>query len=78
MSRKKELVEMSNKLYKNNPNDKISWVDNSGEIGVWLFTFDGKTIFNLFADYPHNLTPEQVEIFNKENPYWVEFFKDRQ
>lgn len=78
MSRKKELVEMSNKLYKNNPNDKISWVDNSGEIGVWLFTFDGKTIFNLFADYPHNLTPEQVKIFNKENPYWVEFFKDRQ
>lgn len=69
---------MSNELYKNNPNDRISWVDNSGEIGVWLFTFDGKTFFNLFADYPHKLTPEQIEIFNKENPYWVEFFEDRQ
>jgi len=31
----------------------------------------------FFADYPHNLTAEQVQIFDKENPEWVEFFKDR-
>lgn len=71
-------MEVSNKLYKNNPSDKISWVDNSGEIGVWLFTFDGKTIFNMFEDYPHKLTPEQKKIFDEENPQWVEFFADRQ
>lgn len=41
------------------------------------FTFDKKKIFNLFADYPWKLTAGQKEIFDKENPYWVEFFADR-
>lgn len=67
----------SNKFYKNNPNDVISWVDTD-EYGVWEFTFDRKTIFNMFADYPDKLTPEQKEIFDRENPYWADFFKDRQ
>lgn len=67
----------SNKFYKNNPNDVISWVDTD-EKGVWEFTFDRKTIFNMFADYPDKLTPEQKEIFDRENPYWADFFKDRQ
>lgn len=31
----------------------------------------------MFADYPHNLTPEQKKIFDEENPEWCEFFKDR-
>ena len=34
-------------------------------------------IFNLFADCPYNLTPEEKEIFDKENPYWKEFFKEK-
>lgn len=67
----------NNKFYKNNPNDVISWVETD-EYGVWEFTFDRKTIFNMFADYPDKLTPEQKEIFDRENPYWAEFFKDRQ
>lgn len=67
----------SNKFYKNNPTDKIWWVNNPETIGEWLFSFDRKTIFNMFADYPHNLTPEQKKIFDKENPYWADFFKDR-
>ena len=68
----------SNRFYKNNPNDKIWWVDNSDEQkGVWLFTFDKKTIFNLFQDYPHKLSPEQKQIFDRENPEWADFFKDR-
>lgn len=69
----------SNEFYKNNENDKIWWVDNSDDqVGVFLFTFDKKKIFNMFADYPHNLTPEQKKIFDEENPYWKDFFKDRQ
>lgn len=55
----------------------FSWVDTPDTIGEMLFTFDGKQIFNLFRDYPHALTEEQKKIFDSQNPYWVEFFKDR-
>lgn len=70
-------MDPSNNLYKNNPDDIIEWVDN-GLIGVFEFTFDhGQTVFNLFADYPYKLTPEQKAVFDKENPYWADFFKAR-
>ena len=39
---------------------------------------DGKKFYNMFADYPHNMTKEEKEIFDKENLYWKDFFKDRQ
>ena len=69
----------SSKYFKNNPDDAIWWVDNGDEVkGEWLFSFDRKTVFNMFADYPHKLTPEQKAIFDRENPYWAEFFADRQ
>lgn len=58
-------------------NKKFKWIDDPGKIGVWEFTFDGKKVYNMFADYPHNLTPEEKEIFDKEEPYWANFFKDR-
>lgn len=64
-------------LYKENETDVISWVDNVEVIGERLFTFDGVKIYNLFADYPHNLSKEEKAIFDKENPYWCDFFKDR-
>lgn len=67
----------SNNFVKNNSDDRIWWVNNPETKGVWLFSFDKKHIFNMFADYPHNLTPEQKEIFDEENPYWKEFFADR-
>ncbi len=61
------------RLYKHNPKDKIQWVDNPDKIGLFEFTFDkGKTIFNVYLDYPHNLTPEQKAIFDKENPEWAQ------
>lgn len=63
---------------KNNENDVIWWVDNPDVIGKWLFSFDKKTIFNMFRDYPYKLTAKQKAIFDKENPYWVNFFKDRE
>ncbi|WP_347283054.1 hypothetical protein [uncultured Muribaculum sp.] len=67
----------SNKFYKENQNDKIYWVDTPDQVGVFLFSFDREKVFNLFEDYPHNLTPEQKALFDRENPYWAEFFKDR-
>lgn len=68
----------SSDFYKNNPGDTIWWVNNPETVGEWLFSFDKKKVFNMFADYPHNLTAEQKAIFDKENPYWKEFFSDRQ
>lgn len=62
---------------KNNDNDVIYWVDLPIVLGEWLFSFDKKKIFNLFSDYPWKLTKEQKEIFDRENPYWANFFKDR-
>lgn len=67
----------NNRFYKNDLTDQIWWIDNPDKIGEWLFSFDKKNIFNMFRDYPHNLTPKQKEIFDEENPEWADFFKDR-
>ena len=78
-------------FYKENENNQVWWVahyiqldenkelseDNIDKIiGEQLFSFDKKKIYNLFTDYPHNLTKEEKEIFDKENPYWADFFKN--
>lgn len=81
MRHNKHAQEMADKpehnFYRNRKRDKIWWVDNPDVIGEHLFSFDKKTVFNLFADYPWKLTKEQKELFDKENPYWAEFFQDR-
>ena len=64
-------------FYKNNPDDKIWWLEDPEQIGVWLFSFDKKKIFNMFEDYPQKLTAEEKRIFDVENSYWADFFKDR-
>lgn len=56
---------------------KVTWIEKPDTIGEHLFTFDGEKIFNLFRDYPHELTEEEKKIFDEENPYWADFFKDR-
>lgn len=72
-----EKLSSKSYFYKKHPTDTIYWVANVGMLGHHLFSFDRKTIFNLFADYPFKLTKEQKAIFDKENPYWANFFKDR-
>lgn len=69
---------MKNNWYKNDPNDKIWWLFNPEAVGEWIFSFDKEKQFNMFEDYPHNLSKEEKEIFDKETPYWKDFFKDRQ
>ncbi len=72
-------------FYKENKNDHVWWAtrylmqDDEMTMceGEHLFSFDRKKLFNLFRDYPHALTAEQKELFDKENPYWADFFKDR-
>ena len=63
--------------YKNEPEDKVWWRDDLESKGLFLFSFDKKKTFNLFQDYPHKLTAEEKRIFDAENPYWKDFFKDR-
>lgn len=64
---------------KENPGDTIEWADNGDtQKGVLLFRFGpGGKVYNLFADYPEKLTADELAIFNRENPFWVEFFADR-
>ena len=61
-------------FYKENDTDRIWWVDTVDNIGLYLFSFDRKKIYNLFSDYPHKLSAEEKRIFDKENPYWKAFF----
>lgn len=68
---------MLSDFYKENENDKVWWINNLETRGEHLFSFDKIKIYNLFEDYPYNLTKEEKEIFDKENPYWVDFFKNR-
>ena len=53
----------SKNFYRENKTDKVWWVDDPEVRGVWEFSFDRQTIFNLFEDYPWKLTPEQKKLF---------------
>lgn len=68
-------IDMEYKFIKNNPDDMIWWVDNPDVKGEHLFSFDKQNVFNLFSDYPHKLTKRQKELFDKENPFWRDFFR---
>lgn len=66
-------------LYKESENDQIWWVDNHMDYkGEHIFTFDKMHYYNLFRDYPYRLTEEEKKIFDKENPYWKDFFQWRE
>lgn len=67
-----------NNWYKNNNNDKIWWLDNGDERkGEFIFSFDKNKKYNLFQDYPQNLTPQEKDIFDNENVFWKNYFSDR-
>ena len=59
---------------KNNEDDEIYWTAEIDKLDSHLFSFDKKTVYNLFEDYPNRLTKEQKAIFDRENPFWVKFF----
>ena len=52
---------MLSDFYKQNESDLIWWVDDIDHIGHFLFSFDQNKIYNMFADYPHNLSKEEKE-----------------
>ena len=59
-------------FYKNDESDLIWWTAPIEKIGEILFSFDKKTVFNFWKDYPEKLTSEQIKIFQKENPNLAE------
>lgn len=66
---------------KNKETDKVFWLDNGYHIrGELIFSFDKKKCYYIFWDYPNNLTnnltKEEKEIFDRKNPFWVDFFSD--
>lgn len=65
-------------FYKEKEDNKVWWLDRFDKrLGVHEFSFDKHKIYNLFRDYPYNLTKEEKELFDKENPYWANFFRNR-
>ena len=65
------------KFYKKHEGDKIWHVRYVDYVGFHAVSFDKKKILFLFGDYPHNFTKEEKTLFDKENPYWADFFSDR-
>ena len=67
-------MDTKNRYYKDKKTDKIWWKNTSDCDGEFVFSFDKKTDFNMFADYPAKLTTEQKRTFDEENPFWADFF----
>lgn len=64
-------------FYKRNKGDKVWWVWEIGVRGKRLISFDKKIIYNLWRDYPKNLSVEEKALFDKENSYWRKFFNGK-
>lgn len=60
-------------FYKEKPSDRMWGFDCPDLKFGFMFSFDKEHIYSFFADYPHNMTDEEVEIFKKEQPYWANF-----
>lgn len=63
--------------YKDEPWHQIWWLEVLNEKGLWLFSFDKEKIYNLFEDYPDRMSEEEVAIFDREQPFWADFFRSR-
>lgn len=63
--------------YKKDDGDKVWWLDIQDNIGTMVFSFDRKKKFYLFRDYPYKLTKQEKEIFDKDQPFWADFFRGR-
>ena len=62
------------RFHKESPKNKVWWVERVPRlIGRLEISFDKKKIYNLWTDY-HNLPKEEQEIFDKEEPFWKDFF----
>ena len=57
------------RFYKKNPNSRIWWFrKEEPDFDEFLFSFDKKKIYNLYEDYGHNMTDEEMKILNEDEP----------
>lgn len=73
------INEQNKEMYRFNDEEceTIYRVKDLKHIGGILISFDKKTIYNLWTDYPQKFTPIQIETIRKEMPYWYKFFENR-
>lgn len=64
-------------FYKHRKSDKVFHVEKVGYMGPLLISFDKKNMYNLWSDYPEKLSKEEKELFDRENPFWANFFRHR-
>ena len=62
-----------NYYHKEKGSYKVWWLYDRESRGERYFTFDFKTFYGLFRDYPAKLSKEEKEIFDKENPFWADY-----
>ena len=61
-------------FYKEHKGDKMWHFHQEAMDGFPEITFDKKKIYNIGADFPYNMTQEEIAIFKRECPYWYNFF----
>lgn len=61
----------SNYEFEREDGEQIWWVVNDGTTGPLLFSFDRQKVYNYWTDYPDKLSPEELEIFDREQPLWA-------
>ena len=71
------LSESKREWIKRKETDEIWWSYTPDQLGEMVFSFDKVKDFYLFRDYPSNLTKEQKEIFDRENPYWADYLNPK-
>ena len=65
------------RFFKLNDGDRVWWTVSGDRLGGQKFSFDKKKVYDLFKDYPEKLSVEEWLVFNAENEYWYNGFKDR-
>ncbi len=63
-------------IWEKKPSEKIWWLNNKAErVGELVFRFDNEPEkeYYLYRDYS-TLSPERKAVFDKENPFWADFF----
>ena len=56
----------------------VWWLVGTGQKWKIVFSFDRKKQYILYRDYPYKLTAEEKAIFDAEEPFWANYFRDRQ